>query len=85
MNGFEEGYSFYADSSGANVAAQMGNLWVGEVNAAIDTLRSDLLEFSTSGKTIDTLSGDLAEFWHADTYNIDAILNGSENRAHVPR
>lgn len=85
MNGFEEGYSFYADSSGASVAAQMGNLWVEEVNAAIDTLRSDLLEFSTSGKTIDTLSGDLAEFWHADTYNIDAILNGSENRAHVPR
>lgn len=85
MNNFEEGYSFYADSCGACVAAQMGNSWVEEVNAAIDTLNSNLLYFSTSGKTIDTLSGDLAEFWHADTYNIAAILNGSTNRASVPR
>lgn len=85
MNGFAEGYSYYADSAGAVAAAQMGGLWVEEVDLAIGKLGSDLLEFSTSGKTIDTLSGDLAEFWHADTYNIDAVLNGSSNRASVPR
>lgn len=85
MSGFAEGYSYYADSAGAVAAAQMGGLWVEEVNSAIDKLGSDLLEFSASGKTIDTLSGDLAEFWHADTFNIDAVLNGSSNRASVPR
>ena len=85
MDSFEKGYSFYTESSGSALAAQMGGAWVNEVNDSIDKLRSDLLEFSSSGKTIDTLSGDLAEFWHADTYNIDAILNGSSNRAFVPR
>lgn len=85
MNGFAEGYSYYADSIGAVAAAQMGDLWVEEVNSAIDKLGNDLLEFSASAKTIDTLSGDLAEFWHADTYSIDAVLNGSPNRASIPR
>lgn len=85
MDGFEKGYSFYAESFGPAFAAQMGDAWVGEVETAIETLERDLNKFSASAKTIDTLSGDIAEIWHADTFNIDAVLKGAKLRAEVPR
>lgn len=85
MDGFKEGYSFYADSVGPAAAAQMGSLWVEQLSDLIGQLETDLLSFSDSGKTIDFLSGDLAEYWYADTFNIDAFLQGSSDVAEVPR
>ena len=85
MDGFKEGYSFYADSVGPAAAAQMGDLWVEQLSELIDKLESDLLAFSDSRKAIDFLSGDLAEYWYADTFNIDAFLQGSTDVAEVPR
>lgn len=85
MDGFKEGYSFYTDSIGPAAAAQMGDLWVEQLNERINQLEIDLLSFSDSEKTIDFLSGDVAEYWYADTFNIDAFLRGSSDVAEVPR
>ena len=41
--------------------------------------------FETSGARIDTLKGDVAEFWHAGTFNINAAINSSKNRVQVDR
>lgn len=33
----------------------------------------------------DALKGDVAEFWHSDTFNIDAIIKDSKSRTNVDR
>ena len=44
-----------------------------------------LKSFSNTDSLVSTLKGDVAEFWHAGTYNISAALKDSSNRAFVER
>lgn len=81
---FMEGYDYFARSSGAQVAASVSSQRIAEVNAEIASLAKDIADLGTN-KSIDFLSGDIAEFLHARTFNVDAILNDSSNRATVPR
>ncbi len=89
MEGLKDGYDFFAKVAPtdllANLAGKDVSQYVGDIDLEIDALLDALSEFSGSNKTIDTLSGDLAEFWHAHTFNIDAVVKGSEHRAWVPR
>ena len=85
MNGYREGYERGIENASTLVAAELGNEWVDRVEAEIEKLSKDLEQFIQSEKSVDTLSGDIAEYWHADTFNIDAILEGSSTHADVPR
>lgn len=85
MEGFAEGYSFFEKTSGSYTAAAMGDMYVGRVNSEIDTLLHDLNAFEGFKTKTDVLKGDIAEFWHSDTFNIDAAVKGSKSRTYVDR
>ena len=85
MIGFEEGYEFFTQNVSGIVGVEVGDSYIRTVNSEINNLVDDLnsLEgFSTASKM---LKGDVAEFWHSGTFNIDAALKDSKDRAFVDR
>ncbi|BFK82145.1 hypothetical protein I3900191A7_22900 [Clostridium baratii] len=85
MDGFAEGYSFFEKNSGSYTAAAMGDAYVGRVNQEIDNLLKDMNAFDGFKTKPNALKGDIAEFWHSDTFNIDATVKGSSSRTYVDR
>ena len=85
MHGFREGYEFFEKNAGNFVGNIAGLDYVDAVESEIKKLVNNLNEFEASGAFIDTLKGDVAEFWHAGTFNINAAINSSKNRVQVDR
>lgn len=86
MNAFEEGYAFFEKNAATAKASFMGAEYVDRVNQEIDVLLRDLNDnFQGYGTKPNILKGDIAEFWHADTFNINAVVNDSAHRAFVER
>lgn len=84
MDAFAEGYAFFERNAGAFAGAEMGGVYVGDVEAEIDKFTSLLNDkFANNHAGIDQLKGNIAEFWHAGTFNIEAKIKGSANRANV--
>ena len=63
----------------------MSDSYVASVNDEIEKLVKDLNSFEGFKTASNVLKGDVAEFWHTGTYNIDSALKGSSNRAFVDR
>lgn len=85
MEGFKEGYEFFEKHTGNFAGHAAGVHYVDAVESEIKKLVNNLNNFETSGARIDTLKGDVAEFWHAGTFNIKAAINSSKNRVQVDR
>lgn len=85
MEGFAEGYKFFVDVAGSTVAAQMGDAYVQGINHEVDELVKNLNSFQGFATQSAQLKGDIAEFWHAGTFNVDAVVKGSVHRASVDR
>ena len=85
MSSFKDGYEYFEKSIGSYHSAHLGDGYVNAVNEEIKKLINDLNAFEGFNTSVGALKGDIAEFWHADTFNIDAVLRGSENRAYVER
>ena len=85
MTGFEEGYRYFTDCFPAAVEAISTEQYVQSVQAAIDELMEKLSSVGQKKTPSAQLKGNVAEFWHAGTFNIDAIVHGSSHRATVPQ
>ena len=85
MVGFKEGYTFFEENASAYCASTMSDSYVASVNDEIDELIHNLNSFKGFNTSSEVLKGDVAEFWHAGTYNIDSAVRGSSNRAFVDR
>ena len=85
MNAFEEGYAFFEKQAGIQIAAHLGDEYVAQVDAEIAKLLTDLNAFDSFKTGADKLKGDIAEFWHADTFNVEAVARGSDHRAFIDR
>lgn len=85
MVDFGDGYRFFISNSTAIVGAEMSNYYVENVDEEIKKLVADLNSFEGFSTSSKMLKGDIAEFWHADTFNIKAALEGSKDRAWVDR
>lgn len=85
MTSFEEGYYFFEKYSGSHIAASLGESYVYNVQEAINSLIGDLNAFNGFQTKTDALKGDIAEFWHSGTFNIDAIVKDSKSRTYVDR
>lgn len=85
MKGFEEGYIYFERNSSSTVATTLSTQYIDSINEEIDKLVNDINSFDGFSSRIDTLKGDVAEFWHADTFNIKSALGGSKHRASVDR
>ncbi len=74
------GWDFAAKLAGAEFAADEAASYVVEVEDAIKALEKGITDLK-SHQTDASLGGFLAEEWHARTFNLDAIADGSANRA----
>ena len=85
MQGFEEGYKYFQNNTGDFAAATLGEEYIEAVDLEIDKLVHDLKSFEGFKTDPSKLQGDIAEFWHAGTFDIQAVVHGSEHRAFVDR
>lgn len=85
MTAFEEGYAFFEKNTGVQMAGFEGSAYVESVDAEINKLLHDLNAFNGFLTKPDMLKGDIAEFWHADSFNVNAVARDTANRAFVDR
>ena len=85
MEGFREGYDFFQSHAGNFVGVSEGVQYVNSVENEIRKLVENLNQFSSNKAGVSTLKGDVAEFWHAGTFNINAAVKGSNHRVVVDR
>lgn len=83
--GIKEGWDFASKTQGSTYAAQVGEQYVYGVDDAIKQLAKDMNDKMGSKESVDTLKGFIAEYWHADTFNINAALKGSVHKATIER
>ena len=90
--GFREGYEFFQKNAGALLAAFQGGefgteraSYVGSVEEEITALEKSINAFYGDHTPIKQLKGDIAEFWHAGTFNVNAAVNESTHKAFVDR
>ena len=85
MEGFREGYDFFQSHAGNFLGVSEGARYVDSVETEITKLVKNLNQFSSNNAGVATLKGDVAEFWHAGTFNINAAVKGSNHRVVVDR
>jgi hypothetical protein len=85
MSAFAEGYQVFAKSAGVNLSALGGGIYVSNVENAINVLTNTLNQFAGYNTDADKLKGDVAEFWHSGTFNINASVRGDSARVNVAR
>jgi len=85
MEGFAEGYQFFENVTGATAGAQFGGAYIQSINHEIDEMVKNLNAFQGFATHSTQLKGDVAEFWHAGTFNVNAAVKGSRHRAMVDR
>lgn len=86
MTDIKDGFEFFTLHSTASQAGKHYiSDWLEPIQKAIDETVDNLNSFTDSKKTIETLSGDIMEFFHAGTANIDAASKGLTADFYVPR
>lgn len=83
MSNFEEGYDYAVRLLGSEIATQKGARYISSIDKEVEELVENLLNKQSNKKSIDFLSGDIAEEYHAGTFNIDAAVKRADNRAIV--
>ncbi len=79
------GYNAAIQNSTTQHAGLQAEQYIANINSAIDTLNNDINVFKGFETGVGQLKGDVAEFWHSDTFNINAALNDSKFRTIVDR
>ena len=92
MSDFEDGFRFFQHNAGDAFAAFHGAdygtgraTYVDSVDQEISALEESINAFFGDHTPAKQLKGDIAEFWHAGTFNVNAATNESANRAIVDR
>lgn len=83
MDSFTEGYNYFEKSYGGMAAAHAGDTYIQDVQDCINQLKTDLNTFQGDRTPSPALSGFVSEFWHSDTFNINAAVNDSTHRTYV--
>lgn len=85
MSSFQDGYAFFEKNIGVIKGSDNASLYVDhietEINKFIETLNDKGLRRANVGSG--QFQGNIAEFWHANTFNINALARESESRATV--
>ncbi len=90
--GFKAGYEYFQENCGAFLAAYSGGDfgthradYVESVEKEISILEESINAFSGDNTAAKQLKGDIAEFWHAGTFNVNAATSESLHRTVVDR
>ena len=84
MEGLREGYEFYVKNSSAFVGADMADAWIERIDSEIGDFAKELEQYIGNNSGVDSLGGYVAETWHKGTFNIDAAIKESADRASIP-
>ena len=82
-NDFQQGWDFIAYVMGVNTSTLSSEAYVGHIDDSIQKLVKDINSLDGTKQDAEILKGFVAEFWVADTFNIDAAVKRSGNRATV--
>lgn len=89
---FHSGYEFFQKSAGGIIGAFNGAAsgtaraeYIGSVEEQITELEDSINSFYGYHTSAAQLKGDIAEYWHAGTFNVNAATNDSLHRAVVDR
>jgi hypothetical protein len=85
---FREGYEFFLRNAGALTGSEIATSFGESTSNYVEeltTLENNINAFEGFKTSSAQLKGDVAEFWHAGTFNTNAALNNSANRAIVNR
>lgn len=85
MNSFIDGYRFFEKNASIAVGTHAGNDYIDSIQKEIHSLKEDINSFTGYKTDANRLKGDIAEFWHAGTFNIDAVKKDSQHRVIVDR
>ncbi len=85
MVGFAEGYEFFARHASESVGVDLSADYVNSVSSEIEAFVDGVSRFKGVNTDIEQLKGDIAEFWHAGTFNMKAAAKGSSHRVKVDR
>ena len=73
----ESGFHAFIKNSTAQAGSVQADDYIKDINTAIDIFNKDINAFEGFKTDESVLKGDVAEFFHSDTFNINAI--------HLPR
>ncbi|CAG9606537.1 hypothetical protein [Pseudoneobacillus rhizosphaerae] len=85
MDSFTKGYEFFAKNASSFAGSHGGIEYISSINKEIEKLQSDINQFQGFQTKSSILQGDVAEFWHSGTHNIDAAIKGKAIRTTVDR
>lgn len=92
VDSFQEGFEYFRKNTsgfmGASDGAEFGldrATYVASVDKEVSELEKALNDFLGTKTSDKMLKGDIAEFWHAHTFNVDAAINRSGTRMFVDR
>ena len=81
-NEVKQGWEFASKIAGADISAHLGSEYIGDVEKAIEELTQQITKLK-SNQSDAVLGGYIAEYWHAGTFNVNAVAAGSPHRAWV--
>ncbi len=92
MSSFEEGYRFFLNNAGGILGAIHGaeselerEGYIASIEHEIQTFENNINSFEGHTTPPQQLKGDVAEYWHAGSFNVNAAMNNSDNRFFVNR
>jgi len=85
MNTFNKGYKFFIDNLERDYGINLSENYLKNINLEIEKFEKELSNFEGFKTPNKQLKGDIAEFWHSNTFNINAALKDSRNRAYTDR
>lgn len=85
MSEFRRDFRNAADAFGGSVAAGDVDAYAKRVESAIEDVIAEMGRLSRSEKGVHYAKGDVAEAWHAGTFNVDATRRGADVSAFAPR
>jgi hypothetical protein len=85
MKEFYDGFENYIKSSTIYISSKHILKYVSSVECSIKELEDNINQFMNYGTSVNSLKGDIAEFWHSGTHNIDAAVKDSKARTYVNR
>ncbi len=83
LSKFKDGWEHSVEFMGAQYSAVMSSEYIGNVEAALTTLKTDMNSAAGSARGTAQEAGFLAEKWASDTFNLNAVANGSEYRTEI--